>query len=165
MGNNPRFSLTKLNKQEIKKLIYSLEDAYGVELKKLFSYNFFVTAKDKVYISTLNPNNLELDTINSIGLYFGTLHGKDKFRLSIEGSQFVNPKKNYIILKDEKALASYLAAENLFDDDIKEVSNEPGTPYLIVIYKKENLGCVSIKDNYYLTYMPKSRKLDYNKVF
>lgn len=165
MGSKTLISFTKLEKQEKKKLIFSLEDGYNCELKELFEYNYYVTSKDKVYISSVDPTQLPLNSINSIGLYFGTFHSKDKFRLSIEGTKFVKPKKNYIILKDSKALASYLAAENLFEEDIAEKNIQTGTPYIIVLYNNQQMGCVSNKENYYLTYMPKSRKLDYNKVF
>ena len=166
MGSSPQNSLQKLNRQEKKQLIYFLEDAYNVDLKHLLKNNFFKAGKEKIYISTIDPQELNLDNINSIGLYFGVYHGENTFRLSIEGSQLIeNPKKNYLILKNDSALTSYLAAKNLFEEDIDYVSNEVGTPFLIVIFKNQHIGCVSVKDNYYLSYMPKSRKLDYNKVF
>ncbi len=165
MASKALISFTKLEKQEKKKLIYSLEDGYGCQLEELFQYEYYVTSKNKVYISSVDPSDLPLNSINSLGLYFGTFHSKDKFRLSIEGSKWIIPKKNYIILKDEKALASYLAAENVFEEDISEKNIQTGTPYIIVLYNNHQLGCVSQKENYYLTYLPKSRKLDYNKVF
>lgn len=164
MSSNTHQVFAKLENKDKKHLLLLLEQNYGVSTEFLNQYYFFITGKEKVYISTFDPNNLGIYSINSFGLYFGTYHLSDKFRLSIEGSQLITPQKNYIVLYD-LSLASYLAAENLFEEDISQISNTGETTYLIVRYGEENLGCVSYKQNYYLTYVPKSRKLDYNKVF
>lgn len=164
MNNNiPTFS--KLTKNQKKVIFLLLEEEYGVPsnfLKKTFLY---INAKGKVHLTTFDIDKEYNQRVNSVGIYFGTFHDERRFRFSLEGSQMFEGQKNFIILKDEKALQSYLAAENLFDEDIKETNITGTCPFLIVKYKTYNLGCVSKKDTYYLNYLPKSRKLDFNKVF
>ena len=74
------------------------------------------------------------------------------------------PTKNYIKL-DEKAMKSYVTAENLFVEEVEQVEFTSSAPFKIVVYNKDNLGCMSHRDKEFLTYMSKSRKLDYGKVF
>ena len=91
------------------------------------------------------------------------MHDNERLRLSLEGSQLIKPKNNYIKI-DQRTLKSYLAGENLFINEINEVNNN-SSPFLIVIYENTNLGCVNIKNDKILNYMPKSRRLCFNKVF
>ena len=157
------FSINPLKKSQVRDLINYLEETYGCNLEELKSYYFYLTGRGKVYLSTLRVDDLELDRVNGVGLYFGTFHDDERFRLSIEGSRLINPKKNYAVLKDE-FLKSYLAAENLFEEELEKVSYEGGD-FLIVQIGENNLGCVSKKEKEFLSYVPKSRKLDYDKVF
>jgi ribosome biogenesis protein Nip4 len=158
-------NMKKLRKQEISELINILSDAYNCDLEFIRKYYFYVNPKGKIYISNVDIVNFKIVTrISNFGLYFGTLTDDGKVRLSIEGTSFINPKKNYVKLKKE-VLASYLAAENLFEEDIEEKNVDNSYPFLIVIFEGDNLGCVSKKEKYYINYLSKSRKLDYNKVF
>jgi len=157
------FRFTKLKTSEVKDLIKKLSYFYDDNLDQLLNYNFYKNKIDKVYIFNGNLDEIDVSSVNFLGLYFGTFH-EERFRLSIEGSKFVKPKKNFIKL-NEKSFQSYITAENLFEEEIEEISIEDNCPFLIVIYENENLGSVSIKEKNILTYMPKSRKLDFNKVF
>ena len=178
------FKYTKLKSSEIKNLIEDLSFFYGDNLDFLKKYSFYKSGADKVQIFNGNLEDLDENRINSLGIYFGTFHNGDRFRLSIEGSKFVKPTQNYVKL-NETSFKSYITAENLFKEEVEEISKTGDCPFLIVVYGDENLGSVSIKEtsqtsrvsegsgivlnknssNEILTYMPKSRKLDYNRVF
>ena len=155
------FSLLK--KQEVMSLIEKLEFYYDCNLNFLKKYTFYLSKANKVYIANFDVSKLDLKRINSIGLYFGTFHD-ERFRLSIEGTKFVDAKQNFIEL-NEKSFKSFICAENLFKNEVDNVFWNNNCPFLIVKFKGENLGCVSIKNNQILNYTPKSRKLDFNKVF
>ena len=105
-----------------------------------------------------------MQRVNTIGLYFGAYHNDNRFRLSIEGSKLIKPQKNFLEL-NEKSLNTYLSGENLFAEEIEKINHEDNCPFLIVKFKDENLGCMNLKDNVFLTYLSKSRKLDHNKLF
>lgn len=157
--------MDKLNSKQKKALIEKLAFFYNSDLDFLYDYHFYLfSKKNKIYISKINLDDLNLTKVSVIGLYFGTFHDEDRFRLSIEGSKLIIPKRNFVVLKKE-SFASYLAAENLFKEDLEYLNWEDNCPFLIVKYKDVNLGSVNVKDNQILNYVPKSRKLDYNKVF
>ncbi len=147
-------------------LINLLESYYGVKLKDLFKYYFYINRNsNKIFISSVNINDISINRISGIGIYFGSYHDNNRFRLSIEGSKFINPKKNYIEI-NFKTLQSYLSAENLFIEEVDNMNYDKSSPpFLIVKYNEENIGCISVKNNVLLNYIPKSRKLDYNKLF
>lgn len=153
-----------IKRSEVKSLIEKLSDFYGYDLEFLKSYNFYLRNNGKVYITRIDINSSNIDRINSFGLYFGTFHDEERFRLSFEGSRFIKPTKNYVKLNDV-SFKSYITAENLFRDEVEEINWEDHCPFLIVIYNEENLGCVSPKDKMFLNYLAKSRKLDHNRVF
>lgn len=157
--------MDKLNSKQKKELIEKLAFFYNSNVDFLKQYNFYLSSKkNKVYISKIDLDSLNIARVSSIGLYFGAFHDDDRFRLSIEGSKLINPKRNFVILKKE-ALSSYLSAENLFKDDLEYLNWEDNCPFLIVKFENENLGSVNVKGDVILSYLPKSRKLDYNKVF
>lgn len=158
------FNYTSIKKNEITELILKLSSFYGCNLEFLKEYYFYVNNKGKVHISKINVNELNLNRINSIGVYFGTYHDDNRFRLSLEGTKFIKPSKNYLIL-NQKSLNTYLSGENLFKEEVEKIDSSDNCPFLIVQYKNENLGCMNIKDNMLLTYMSKTRKLDFNKLF
>ncbi len=158
------YKYKKLKILEIKNLIEKLSNFYEDDLNFLLNYSFYLSNSNKLYIFNGSLDEIDLTKINTLGIYFGTFHNKDRFRLSIEGSKFVKPKKNFVKL-NEKSFKSYITAENLFKEEVEKISKENNCPFQIVIYENENLGSVSIKENEILTYVPKSRKLDFNRVF
>lgn len=153
-----------LKNSQKKNIILKLEEVYDVKLNNLLDYTFYLNHKGKIFIFNGSLDNLDLSRINNCGIYFGTFHDDDRFRLSLEGTKFLNPKKNYVILKTE-TLKNYLAAEDLFEEDLEETNYDETYPFLIVKLGENKLGCVSKKENSYLNYIPKSRKLDFGKVF
>ncbi len=174
--NNNNFSIQKLKKNQIKNLLESLSKYYGCQTEHLNSKHFYITPKGKVYICEKNiailenqqnthPNEISLPRINSVGMYFGTYHDDQRFRLSIEGSSLLEPTKNYIELKDKNALKSYISAENISKEEISFCDHSNHCPFLLVKYQKKIIGSVSPKEGMYINYIPKSRKLEYSKLF
>lgn len=162
--NIPKTNFSHLKSAEVKELISKLEEWYKCDTSFLNNYYFYIASKDKIYISTINLEKIKINRIQGIGIYFGTMHDNKRFRLSIEGSQLIKPQINYVKINKETC-KSYLSAENLFKEETEEINWQNNCPFLIIKYDKYNLGCVSIKGDELLTYMPKSRKLDFNKVF
>ena len=163
-GAKPTFTFSKIKSSDVKELLLKLKSYYGIETENLRKYFFYMNHRGKVYLSSVDLSTLEVERINSIGLYFGTYHDEERFRLSIEGSQFIEPKRNFVLLNEE-ALKSYLAAENLFLEEVEELDWKDYCPFVIVRFNGESLGCMSVKGNELLNYVSKSRKLDFNKVF
>ena len=157
-------NFTKLNSQRKDDLISTLKSDYGFDTSFLNDYIFYITSKDKIMLSKIDVDKLNLQRVNSLGIYFGIYHSETKFRLSLEGSKMIKPTKNYIKL-NEKAMKSYVTAENLFVDEVEQIEFTNSAPFKIVKYNDDNLGCMSHRDNEFLTYLSKSRKLDFGKVF
>lgn len=158
------FSYQKLNNSEIKKLLEKLSFFYGSDTEFLKKFYFYINNKGKVHISPIEVNSMNFPRINSIGLYFGTFHDGNRFRLSIEGSQILTITKNYIELSDEN-LKSYITGESLFLEEINKIDYQDECPFLVVKYKGDNIGVISIKDKELLNYVSKGRRLDFNRVF
>lgn len=156
--------LEPLKKGQVKDLIDKLSFFYQSDLEFLKGFNFYINNRNKVYAIKGDVDKLELNRVNAIGLYFGTFQDEERFRLSIEGSKFIEPKRNFIKLT-KKAFESYICGENLFKEEIEEVNWEDNCPFLIVLYENEKLGSANIKGEEIFTYVPKSRKLDYNRLF
>ncbi len=162
MENLPNFQLLK--KSEKLFLLNYLNLNYGSDISKFENFYFYKNIKGKVYLSNISLMDLEnIKRINGLGIYFGTFHDELRFRLSIEGSQLLNIEKNYISIGDS-AFKSYIAGENLFLNEIDEIVDN-GANFLVVKYDNENIACVSRKNDEFLNYVSKSRKLDFNKVF
>lgn len=158
-------SLTQLSASESRRLIEQLEYWYGTDLSWLHDYYLYRNSKGKVHLASINTLAFPLSVnVNSLGLYFGTYHDDKRFRLSIEGSRLIQAKTNYVRVK-ESALNNYLTGENLFSEEIEEEVTDANAPFLVVFARDEAIGCVSKRDNEYLNYVSKGRKLDYNKLF
>ena len=157
----------KLKEKDKNNILKILKESYDCNIKNLEDYNFYIFKSSKVYISKIDISNfldLELKKIISIGLYFGTYLDEKRFRLSLNGTKLVDPKTNFIEV-DDKNLPKYLNRENLFEDEIKSKKlKKNSNEFLIVKHRKENLGVVSFKQNCYLNYLSKSRKIDFGKM-
>jgi len=158
------FSLNSLKYNQKNNILNQINLNYDSNIENLKEYYFYINNKNKIFISKIDLSSLYSLRVVNIGIYFGTLHDNNNFRLSIEGSQLITPKKNYIEITEE-TLKSYLAAENIFTDEVLKVNTDNLFPFLIVKFKNNNLGCVSKKDKFYLNYLPKTRKLNFNKLF
>jgi NOL1/NOP2/fmu family ribosome biogenesis protein len=153
--------------KEKKELIEKLSYFYNTNTTNLEQNTFYINEKtSKIYITNtpIEETKLNIKRINSLGLYFGTYHDNNRFRLSIEGSRLISPKKNYIIL-NKKSLKSFIAGENLFKEEVNQINWEDKCPFLIVKYKNDNLGCANIKETIIINYTPKSRRLNFDKLF
>jgi NOL1/NOP2/fmu family ribosome biogenesis protein len=168
--------LQKIRKNQVKELLEKLETYHVCSVEHLKEKHFYMTNKGKVYISGHSINLSEenknskvegpyFDRLNSIGMYFGTYHDDNRFRLSIEGTQLLKPTKNYILLKDKNALKAYLAAENIVKEEVEEYDHSNYCPFLITIFEGNNLGSVSPKEGLFLNYVPKARKVEHSRLF
>jgi NOL1/NOP2/fmu family ribosome biogenesis protein len=163
-----------LNQKEISNLLNSFISIYGensINIDELNSFNFYINEKGKCHISKINIENqdLDLERLSTLGLYFGSFTDVGDFRLSIEGSSFIKPEKNFLLLKEDR-LDKYLSGENMsFEDFDKEESSIEKSPFYIVIYdyngNKINLGVVSIKEETIFNFVPKSRRVQKDKLF
>jgi len=154
-----------LKKQEKEDFILSLEDFYDCKLDNIRNNFFYLNENTlKVNMCNIEVETLNLPRVNNFGIYFGTFHSGDRFRLSLEGSKFIIPKRNYVLL-NEKGFKNYIAGENVISDEVEKYDWQDNCPFLIVLYNSDRLGSVNLKDGVFLTYLPKSRKLDHGKVF
>ena len=145
--------------------ITKLENFYGCNLDNLREKTiYFNENTQKINVVGFNIAAQNLDRVNMFGIYFGTMHTGDRFRLSLEGTKFITPTKNFIKI-GKKALESYIAGENLFKTEVEKYDWNDNCPFLIVLYENEQLGSMNLKDDMFLTYLPKSRKLDHGKLF
>jgi NOL1/NOP2/fmu family ribosome biogenesis protein len=157
--------MRKLRQVEVSDFIDKLSFFYGCDLSELKQHSFFFNDKTlKMYLFSGDISDIELERVNSLGLYFGTMHDNDRFRLSIDGSQLIDAKRNFIIL-NEKSLKSYVSGESLLRNEIEKISWVDNCPFLIVKFADDNLGCANIKENEILSYVPKSRRLNGSRIF
>ena len=164
-SNKPKITLEEVSKEEMNSIISKIESTYNTTFK-LYPKIMFINSKNKLYFSTIPQIPEHITRLNSIGLYIGTKLDTGEIRLSIEGTQLLNhATQNYVILKDE-SLSSYVSGENLFFDEIQEESEIQTAPFQIVYTSsKESIGVISKKEKYYLNYLSKGRKMDFNRVF
>ena len=155
--------LSKLKSKEVKQLLSKLELWYDIDSSFLKEYSFYNTPKGKLYIANVSLEELDLKGITGIGMYFGTFADNDRFRLSIEGSRLIKAKKNFIELND-KSIKSYISGENLFKEEVK-ITYSNDSPFVIVKYEEENIGVASISDDLIHTFVPKGRRLNFNRLF
>lgn len=158
-------SLKKLRQSEVNELVDKLAFYYSCNLEELKKNSFYFNEKtQKVYLFSGDISDINLERVNSLGLYFGTMHDKDRFRLSIDGSQLIDAKRNFVLL-NEDSLKNYISGENLFKNEVEKINWEDNSPFLIVKYGDDNLGCVNVKGNEILSYVPKSRRLSSSRIF
>jgi NOL1/NOP2/fmu family ribosome biogenesis protein len=139
-----------LNSKDIKNLNKKLVEQFGNEFN-FKKYVTFKTPKNRIYIvnkdiGSINYSQLK---INNLGLYFMTIE-KDGLRLSIDGSQIFEAKKNVIDL-DESNFKNWMSGKDL-DLDFEN-------SYVILRYKNSNLGCGKSIGNRILNYVPKERRV------
>lgn len=164
-SNKPNFTLEVLPEEIMKTYISKIESTYETKFK-LYPESMYINSKKKLYLSTIKDIPETISKVNAIGLYIGTLLESGEIRLSIEGSELLEEaKKNFIYIKDEY-LSSYLSGENLFFEEVEKESEIIDSPFQI-LYTSDNqaLGVISKKEKYYLNYLSKGRKMDFNKVF
>ncbi len=156
----------KLKSIELNNFLLNIFDMYG-ESFDLKNFNFYLNKNsDDIYISSTNLDNVDFNFFFSIGMFFAKFIDIDNFYLSLEGSKLINVTKNFIELKEE-SLSKYLSGQNLFKDDLSEINilNNNNNNYLIVKFKNKNLGSVKILDVGFQNLLPKSKLIEYGKLF
>jgi NOL1/NOP2/fmu family ribosome biogenesis protein len=157
-------NLTRLTSSEVKVLLSQLSTWYGIDCTQYESYFFYQSSKERIHISSVDLDQFRDLKVLNCGMYFAKEHDNKRFRLSQEGAQLLQPKKNLLKLTP-KGFSSYISGESLFLEEGVEVDCDGTCPFLIAVYDGVYLGCVSRKDPYYLNYISKGRKLDHNRVF
>jgi NOL1/NOP2/fmu family ribosome biogenesis protein len=138
-----------LNTREIKKIYKALEEQFGNQKKLDFA--FAENNKDKIFLISKTYADIDENTlrINNFGLYFAKRQ-IDGIRLSIEGSQLIEPTKNIIQLNQEQ-MELWLKGEDF--------PFEHETSYVIVRYKDDTLGCGRVVKNELRNMVAKERRL------
>ncbi|MBT4175025.1 hypothetical protein HOC80_03320 [archaeon] len=138
-----------LNSREIKAIYKQLEEQFGN--KKKLDYGFLENNKDKIFL--ISKKYAELDTkrlrVNNLGMYFAKRQ-IDGIRLSIEGSQMIEPTKNIIQLNKEQ-MEHWVKGEDF--------PFEHETAYVIIKHNKDVLGCGRVVKNTLRNMVPKERRL------
>ncbi len=146
-----REHLKILNSREIKVIVNELKEHFLSEFKP--GYVFLENNKEKIFI--LSRDYAKIDEsklrINNLGLYFCTRE-KDGFRLSIEGCQLVNPKKNVYGATKEEA-EQWISGQNL------KIKAAELSGYVILKHKEDFIGCGKCRDNEILNAVPKDRRI------
>ncbi|MBT4397542.1 hypothetical protein HOD38_04705 [archaeon] len=141
--------LKALNSRELKDFYKKLDEQYGHIGK--FDSIVLVSSKDKIYLLSRDYEKLDVDKlkVNNKGMYFGKFE-RDGLRLSIEGSQFIDAKKNVVEL-DADGMENWVMG--------KDVKIEHSTDYVIVKFKDDILGCGRVVNNVLRNMVPKERRL------
>jgi NOL1/NOP2/fmu family ribosome biogenesis protein len=138
-----------LNSRERKNVYKQLRDQFGHEGE--FNVIFLLNTQKKLYF--MSKEFAELDSsnlrINNKALYFGKLE-QDGIRLSIDGSQLINPCKNIIEL-------NWQDTQKWMQGD--DVPFEGDNGYYLVKHGSDIFGCGSLRSNNLRNMVPKERRL------
>lgn len=147
-----REHLKILNSKEIKVIVNELREHFSSDFVP--DYVFLENNKEKIYILSRDYGNIDESKlrVNNLGLYFCTRE-KDGFRLSIEGCQLTNPKKNFYNATKEEA-AQWISGESIKAQKADELSG-----YVIVKYGEDFIGCGKYRDGEILNAVPKDRRI------
>lgn len=139
-----------MNSKEVKTIIRGIEQQYGCQIK--IEKALLKSPKDKVYMISKDLTNIKENSlrINNLGMYFCKIE-KDGVRLSIEGAQLVTPRKNFIEVNNDEALAWMRGEDIRTDKDVKG--------YIIVRHNSDTLGCGKHKEGRILNSVPKERRI------
>lgn len=138
-----------LNSKEKKELFEQLEEQFGVKLK--LDCLFFENSQDKIFI--LSKDYAKIDTkglrVNNKGMYFAKRE-REGLRLTIEGAQILNPKKNIILLNKEQA-ELWMTGE--------DIAMQGDQGFVVLFFEEDILGCGMLKNNILRNMVPKERRL------
>ncbi len=149
-------NLKILNSKDVKRIVKELEEIYGSDLKG--DYAFFRNSDGKIFILSKKFGELDEKSlrINNLGMYFGKFE-KDGIRLSIEGAQMVNAKKNIFELKDAE-VHSWICGEDLV------VGNQELKHYLIMRNGNDVYGVGKYKEGKIMNYTSKDRRIKCSEI-
>ncbi|MEK6941228.1 MAG: hypothetical protein AABW49_05015 [Nanoarchaeota archaeon] len=145
--------LKRIKSSEVKKIINSLKEQYGIKKLKL-PFIFFKNSKDYIFIvsKAWDTVNIKDIRVNNIGLYFANVK-TNAIRLTIEGSQLLGPmiKKNIVdVSKDE--ISDWIRGESLN----KKISSNC---FVVIRNNNDYFGCGRKHDDMIANFIPKSRKI------
>ncbi|MEM5802270.1 MAG: hypothetical protein QXQ18_02720 [Candidatus Aenigmatarchaeota archaeon] len=151
--------LNKEKKEEIEKII---EKNYGIS-PDLSKYIIFLTAKEKIWISTREAFELikekagEKLNINSIGLYMGKIKRNNKIHLSLEAMHLFlkNVNKN-VVMVDEKNMIRYMQGSDIIE--FEKINCELNN-FVLVKYKDDFIGAGVLREDRVENLLPKSRRI------
>ena len=156
-----------IEKLNTKKILKELSQIYEVSLKCLESKFFYKKQNDKIFMSDFDFDIIDfLDEkrVVNFGIYFATLNNFKKLRLSVEGSKyFLEAQKNFAII-EKNSLKKYLSQKDLEEKDFEKIEKNSKTNYLIVKFENKTLGIIDNSKGRFLNYIPKSRKIDEDKI-
>lgn len=137
-----------LNTRDRKELFKQLKEQFGAEE---LDYIFFENSQEKIFILSKDYANANLENINvnNLGMYFARREN-DGLRLTIEGAQLINAKKNIIELGKEQ-IDLWMKG--------KDIPMEGNLGYVIVKNNKDVFGCGMLKNNILRNMVPKERRL------
>lgn len=144
-------NLNILNSKDVKRIAKELESIYSSDLKN--DYVFFQNSDGKIFILSRKFGELDEKAlrINNLGMYFGKFE-KDGIRLSIEGAQLINAKRNIFELKDAD-VHRWICGEDLV------VGNMDLKKYLIMKNGNDVYGVGKYKDGKIMNYTSKDRRV------
>lgn len=146
-----REHLRILNSKEVRHMLGELNDHFGTG----FSTDNVFLENNKERIFMLSRDYGRIDDkklrINNLGVYF-CAREKDGFRLSLEGSQLINAKKNIYNATKEEA-GKWIAGE------ILKIEAADLDGYVIVKYKEDAIGCGKYREGEILNSVPKDRRI------
>lgn len=143
--------LRALNSKEIKKVVNGLKEQFGEF--ELGDFLFFRNNGDKVFLLSRKFIDLDMSKlrVNNFGLYF-CKEEIDGFRLTVEGAQLVNPKRNVVVLDRQQAY-SWMRGGDV------DVGDRPVEGYVVLKYGKDILGCGKFKEGKILNSIQKGRRI------
>lgn len=148
-----RKSITFLNAREAREIIQKIEEHFGASAYSLLeSYSFVKTNKDKLHMISRGVDGLEMDRVNSVGLYIADLQG-DSVRLSMEGAALIGSSatKNVVEL-DADELKKWLRGE-----DLQKKGEWDG--FVLLKYKTDFVGSGKYSNGTIYNFVPKTRRV------
>jgi len=141
--------VTFYNSKDKKQLFRQLKEQFGVE--KELDVLFFENSQDRIFLLSkdfahINPQGMR---INNSGMYFAKKE-REGLRLSIEGAQMLDIRKN--IIPVNKAQAELW----MKGGDIPIIGHEG---FVVLQHDKDILGCGMLKNDILRNMVPKERRL------
>ena len=145
-----------MNSKETKQLLATISEQFGYDGKLDFVF-LLHEKKLKVSVFSRDLAGLDLDglRVDTMGSYFGAWF-KERFRLSIEGTQLIGPActRNVVEITKQE-MQRWLLGE-----DLPLARQPPGTEqgaFVILKCDDDYLGCGKLTETSILNYIPKSR--------
>lgn len=138
-----------LNSKEKKELFQQLEKQFGAQAE--LDCLYFENSQGKIFLlskdyASFDPKGLR---VNNRGMYFAKRE-REGLRLTIEGAQLFQAKKNVLDL-DAKQAELWMLGE--------DIPFEGNQGFVLLRCEKDILGCGMLKNNVLRNMVPKERRL------